>query len=142
MLTDTVGFIQKLPTQLVAAFRATLKELAEADLLLHVIDISHPNAFEHWRPSTRHSPSSVWPGSRRCSPSTRWMPFATKTASLSRITTAKALILGAGAPRNVVLISAQERWGLDALRRRIEDALDGDLEAGPGDLTELVGRAV
>ena len=46
LLTDTVGFIQKLPTDLVAAFRATLEELAEADLLLHVIDISHPNAFE------------------------------------------------------------------------------------------------
>jgi GTP-binding protein HflX len=44
LLTDTVGFIQKLPTTLVAAFRATLEEIAEADLLLHVIDISHPNA--------------------------------------------------------------------------------------------------
>ena len=46
LLTDTVGFIQKLPTQLVAAFRATLEELAEADLLLHVVDITHPNAAE------------------------------------------------------------------------------------------------
>lgn len=42
LFTDTVGFIQKLPTNLVAAFRATLEEIAEADLLLHVIDISHP----------------------------------------------------------------------------------------------------
>ena len=41
LFTDTVGFIQKLPTTLVAAFRATLEEIAEADLLLHVIDISH-----------------------------------------------------------------------------------------------------
>ena len=46
LLTDTVGFIQKLPTELVAAFRATLEELSEADLLLHVVDIAHPNAFE------------------------------------------------------------------------------------------------
>jgi GTP-binding protein HflX len=46
LLTDTVGFIQKLPTQLVAAFRATLEELDEASLLLHVVDISHPKAAE------------------------------------------------------------------------------------------------
>jgi GTP-binding protein HflX len=46
LLTDTVGFIQKLPTQLVAAFRATLEELSEASLLLHVVDITHPDAAE------------------------------------------------------------------------------------------------
>ncbi len=45
LFTDTVGFIQKLPTQLVAAFRATLEEIAEADLLLHVVDVTHPNAM-------------------------------------------------------------------------------------------------
>jgi GTP-binding protein HflX len=44
LFTDTVGFIQKLPTELVAAFRATLEEIAEADVLLHVVDITHPNA--------------------------------------------------------------------------------------------------
>ena len=42
LLTDTVGFIRKLPHNLVASFRATLEEVAEADLLLHVIDVSHP----------------------------------------------------------------------------------------------------
>lgn len=49
LLTDTVGFIQKLPTQLVAAFRATLEELEEATLLLHVIDVTHPDAEEQAR---------------------------------------------------------------------------------------------
>jgi GTPase len=44
LFTDTVGFIQKLPTTLVAAFRATLEEIAEADLLIHVVDITHPSA--------------------------------------------------------------------------------------------------
>jgi len=44
LFTDTVGFIQKLPTTLVAAFRATLEEISEADLLLHVVDCTHPNA--------------------------------------------------------------------------------------------------
>lgn len=46
LFTDTVGFIQKLPTQLVAAFRATLEEITEADALLHVVDATHPNAME------------------------------------------------------------------------------------------------
>ncbi len=46
LLTDTVGFIQKLPHQLVAAFRATLEEVVQADLLLHVIDASHPRHQE------------------------------------------------------------------------------------------------
>ncbi len=49
LFTDTVGFIQKLPTQLIAAFRATLEEITEADLLVHVLDITHPNAFEQWK---------------------------------------------------------------------------------------------
>ena len=44
LFTDTVGFIQKLPTMLVAAFRATLEEIADADLLLHMVDINHPEA--------------------------------------------------------------------------------------------------
>lgn len=46
LLTDTVGFIQKLPASLVAAFRATLEEITEADILLHVVDVTHPNALE------------------------------------------------------------------------------------------------
>jgi GTP-binding protein HflX len=44
LFTDTVGFIQKLPTTLVAAFRATLEEIGDADILLHVVDVTHPNA--------------------------------------------------------------------------------------------------
>ncbi|MBP92937.1 MAG: GTPase HflX [Flavobacteriaceae bacterium] len=47
LLTDTVGFIRKLPTQLVDSFKSTLDEVREADLLLHVVDISHPNFEEH-----------------------------------------------------------------------------------------------
>ncbi len=43
LLSDTVGFIRKLPTQLVESFKSTLDEVREADLLLHVVDISHPN---------------------------------------------------------------------------------------------------
>jgi len=46
LVTDTVGFIQKLPTKLIAAFRATLEEVVEADILLEVVDVSHENAIE------------------------------------------------------------------------------------------------
>jgi len=47
LLTDTVGFIRKLPTQLIESFKSTLDEVREADLLLHVVDISHANFEEH-----------------------------------------------------------------------------------------------
>ena len=47
LISDTVGFIRKLPTQLVESFKSTLDEVREADLLLHIIDITHPNFEEH-----------------------------------------------------------------------------------------------
>ena len=47
LITDTVGFIQELPTSLIAAFRSTLEEVREADLLLHVVDTSNPDYFQH-----------------------------------------------------------------------------------------------
>jgi GTP-binding protein HflX len=47
LLTDTVGFIRKLPTQLVDSFKSTLTEITEADLLVHVVDISHSNFNDH-----------------------------------------------------------------------------------------------
>ena len=49
LLSDTVGFIRKLPHQLVEAFKSTLDEVREADILMHVVDISHPNFEEHIR---------------------------------------------------------------------------------------------
>ncbi|MFW5708647.1 MAG: GTPase HflX [Chloroflexota bacterium] len=47
VITDTVGFIQKLPTTLIAAFRATLEEIAESNVLIHVVDAAHPNVLQH-----------------------------------------------------------------------------------------------
>ena len=47
LMSDTVGFIRKLPTQLVDSFKSTLDEVRESDLLLHVVDISHPSFEEH-----------------------------------------------------------------------------------------------
>ena len=47
LITDTVGFIRKLPTQLVESFKSTLNEITESDLILHIVDISHPNYDDH-----------------------------------------------------------------------------------------------
>jgi GTP-binding protein HflX len=47
LITDTVGFIRKLPTQLVESFKSTLNEITESDLILHIVDISHPNYGDH-----------------------------------------------------------------------------------------------
>ena len=47
LMTDTVGFIRKLPTQLIESFKSTLNEITESDLILHVVDISHPNYEDH-----------------------------------------------------------------------------------------------
>lgn len=49
LLTDTVGFIRKLPHQLVESFKSTLDEVREADILVHILDISHPNFEDHYR---------------------------------------------------------------------------------------------
>ena len=47
LLSDTVGFIRKLPTQLIESFKSTLLEIQESDILLHIVDVSHPNYQEH-----------------------------------------------------------------------------------------------
>ena len=47
LMTDTVGFIRKLPTQLIESFKSTLNEITESDLVLHLVDISHPNYEDH-----------------------------------------------------------------------------------------------
>src|SRR6185503_187146 len=47
LLTDTVGFLRKLPHTLIESFKATLEEVSEADLLIHVVDLSHPRVDEH-----------------------------------------------------------------------------------------------
>lgn len=143
LLTDTVGFIQKLPTGLVAAFRATLEELQEADLLLHVIDISHPNAYEQAQ--------AVDQTLVDLEVAARPRVLALNKVDLLRndegervadYDEARALLQGAGAPpRDVALISAERKWGLDTLLRRIEAALDGDLGAPEPATRELLARS-
>jgi len=144
LLTDTVGFIQKLPTQLVAAFRATLEELEDADLLLHVVDISHPNAYQHAQTveatlrdlGVHRKPQLVALNKVDLLHHQDGRPVAD-------FDEARAIILGAGAPpRNVAIISATKRWGLDLLRQRIEEGLDGEFAAGEFELPALLSAAV
>ena len=87
LLSDTVGFIRKLPTELIESFKSTLDEVREADLLLHVVDIAHPNFEEHIDVVTgRRLPpcAASWGTSlhrrlRRSSSSTRSMPSPSKS---------------------------------------------------------------
>ena len=133
LLTDTVGFIQKLPTQLVASFRATLEELNEADLLLHVVDVSHVNAAQHMETVERTL--------AELGVAEKPLLLALNKVDLlegddgERVTTladARAAMDGAGPePANVVAISAERRWGLDGLLRRVADGLDGSLTLSP-----------
>ena len=108
LLTDTVGFIQKLPTQLVAAFRATLEELDEASLLLHVVDVTHPNAEEQ-AVTVEETLAEMGLAER---------PRLTALNKLDLLGD-KDLVAPEWA-RNGVAISAAKGWGLDELRSRIE----------------------
>ena len=144
LLTDTVGFIQKLPTQLVAAFRATLEELEEADLLLHVVDISHANAYEQTQ-TVESTLKALGVSEKPVLLALNKVDLLTKEDGqrVENFDEAREIIVGAGAPpRNVVIISAANRWGLEALRRRLEAALDGDLAATDSDISDVVSRAV
>ena len=125
LLTDTVGFIQKLPTQLVAAFRATLEELNEADLLLHVVDVTHPDAAEQ----------AATVGDTLAELGLRESPRLTVLNKADALHSDNGVApvsldglrgrLGdlAYAGLDPVLASAIEGWGLDDLRARISEEL-------------------
>ena len=118
LLTDTVGFIQKLPTQLVAAFRATLEEIREADLLLHVLDITHKNASQQT--------DTVLETLKELRADER--PIITVLNKIDLMEGVDEREVGKlagdlGLPDDYVAVSAERGWGLDTLRQRIEDTL-------------------
>ena len=127
LLTDTVGFIHKLPHTLVAAFRATLEELAEADLLLHVVDVSHRNAAEH---------------AQVVEETLDELGLADKPRllALNKMDLAVAEANGAGPDLSAlgesaeggVMVSAMEGWGLDLLLQAIVERLDAQPAASNG----------
>jgi GTPase len=117
ILTDTVGFIRKLPHQLVAAFKATLEELAEADVLLHVVDASHPGLEEQME-AVDSLLGELELGNQ---------PTIVALNKVDRLEADAAL--GALVDRfDAVAVSARTGEGMDALIDRIERALRPGVE--------------
>ena len=113
LFTDTVGFIQKLPTQLVAAFRATLEEIADADLLLHVVDITHPNAVAQAN-SVLKTLEEIGAGD---------IPVVTALNKIDLLNDPENAIHLTSQFPNTYAISAQKGIGLIELNEAIEQAL-------------------
>lgn len=113
LFTDTVGFIQKLPTQLVAAFRATLEEIAEADVLLHIVDITHPNAAEQAR--------SV--GDTLAELDVQDVPVIVALNKIDRMQDPGQARRAAAESPHTVAISAARRTGIEDLLAKVEQIL-------------------
>jgi len=113
LFTDTVGFIQKLPTTLVAAFRATLEEIAEADLLLHVVDITHPNALEQAE-AVEETLAELEVDD---------IPVVTALNKIDRLPVFDAVNNPLADYPNVVGISATKKLGFEALLARVQQVL-------------------
>ncbi len=126
LLTDTVGFIQKLPTQLVAAFRATLEELADASVLLHVVDITHPDAAGQSQTVEDTLRDLGLADKPRVTALNKidQMPDADGNLPRSAAELAYYQETLADAWPEAVLISAEKRWNLELLRQRIVGVLE------------------
>ena len=134
ILSDTVGFISDLPTQLVAAFRATLEEVLSADLILHVRDIAHPETDEQAE-DVRSILSDLG-----ISEEVPLFEVWNKTDLL----TEDALDVArtrAGRLNNVLLLSAQAGQGMDALVSAVTEALDDARSEAELSLLFAEGRA-
>ena len=122
LLSDTVGFIAKLPTTVVAAFRATLEELDEADLLLHVVDLTNAHATEQ-NEIVHDVLDDLELGEK---------PVLTVINKVDALVPADAAAppnpedLGLPPSPDMVLTSAVRGWGLEELRERIETMLAGE----------------
>ncbi|HEY6407863.1 MAG TPA: GTPase HflX, partial [Ktedonobacteraceae bacterium] len=114
LLTDTVGFVQRLPTKLVAAFRATLEEVAEADLLVHVVNAAYP-ALNRQVEAVEQVLEEIGAGGRPTI-------IALNKVDLLPDDTIPALT-GMAAKLPVVRVSALQGTGIDALLRCISDNL-------------------
>lgn len=113
LLTDTVGFIQKLPTELVAAFRATLEEITEADVLLHVVDITHINASAQAK-SVQETLVEIGAGD---------IPIITAFNKIDKLKDVEGALGALDEFPNTFPISALTGQGIEDLLSAIEDAL-------------------
>jgi len=117
LFTDTVGFIQKLPTQLVAAFRATLEEVTEADLLMHVVDVTHPQMVRQ--------AAAVFETLEELGAAGR--PMVTALNKIDRLQDAAVALADWSHFVNRVSISALTGEGIDELLARIAQALEAQM---------------
>jgi len=113
LFSDTVGFIQKLPTTLVAAFRATLEEISEADLLIHVIDITHPNAHEQAL-SVYETLETIGAGD---------IPVLTAINKVDKLSNPENASSAVESFPNSVAVSALDGYGLDDLLFKVNEML-------------------
>lgn len=118
LLTDTVGFIQKLPTGLVEAFQATLEEVTEADLLLHVIDVSHPRAQEQAR-AVYQTLNDIGAAE---------LPLLNVLNKIDRLADPTAAGAALSGSHDSVAISALTGQGLDKLLAEIEEVLEAEMQ--------------
>jgi GTP-binding protein HflX len=116
LLTDTVGFIRKLPHHLVASFRATLEEVREADLLLHVIDVSHP-AWSEQKAVVENVLGELGAGAKPVLNVFNKIDRLRQDDLLHRETETRNLV------GNAVFVSATTPGGLEPLRRALLSAL-------------------
>jgi GTPase len=117
LLSDTVGFIAKLPTDLVAAFRATLEELESADLLLHVVDVSSERATER-ADIVRGVLDDLGVGEQPV------LTVMNKADLLASSASALEQTLPEARAADCVVVSAQQGWNIDELLERIETMLE------------------
>jgi len=118
LLTDTVGFIHKLPTLIVAAFRATLEELEEADLLLHVVDITSREAVNQSR-----TVEDILHG-LSLSDKLRLTVINKIDLLVNDFSEARDIALSIPtAAEMTVMVSAHKNWNMDGLLSKIEEML-------------------
>lgn len=131
LITDTVGFIHKLPLSIVVSFRATLEELSEADLLLHVVDISHETAANQCRTVMEIIAELHLEHTPRITVFNKLDLTLNSEVELEALTTIPYLGEQIVVPDGkIALISATKGWGMDQLRDRITSHLDNTLMQG------------
>jgi GTP-binding protein HflX len=135
ILSDTVGFISDLPTELVAAFRATLEEVAEADVILHVRDIAHPDTAAQKADVLGVLNAMVKDGNLDADWPNRTIDVLNKADLLGGIAAVPGQVEG----QMNIPISALNGEGLDALRQAIDERLTGAKEIASFELVPSDG---
>ena len=132
LFIDTVGFIRKLPPQLVASFRSTLEEAREADILLHVVDVSHPG-FEDQMKTTRRVLEEMKLDEK---------PVLNVFNKVDRLRSAREKELAARVDPDAVLVSAASGEGLGELRGRLEAVAEVETVVGLAAVSPSAGPVI